>query len=484
MKSSVFLRKIIQLLLAAILLSGLLTACIYFLVMQQMYVSMRAEELAPIARTIAELLTGTEQNGPYNQNVMPLFDPGNKDFLGATLHIYDTSGQTLMDTPENARSTRPPKPDEGPTEAEVASAISNDLQTVLSGEEVSAVRKTPDGKSYLVVGVPIQNDGSVVGAVVFTKAMSELNEASSGLYLALLISTLISFLIMLVPGYLAAKRLTVPVRQMRDVARAMAKGDFSVRADESQKGEIGELGRSMNFFAVESARLEQTRRDFVANVSHELRTPIAAIRAIGETLRDGMAKTEDRKMLFYNNIVRESLRLSRLVDDLLELSRLQSGTEAMQKTKFDLCEVFRNISESFSHTAETAGVNFSAATATKPPVYVYSNPDRVEQVLVNIMDNAVKHTPKGGTVALSAENRGGKVNVCVSNSGEGIDPDDLPHIFERFYKADKSHSGGGTGLGLSIAGEIIKGLGESITAQSADGLTRFEFTLSLPGPLK
>jgi signal transduction histidine kinase len=360
-----------------------------------------------------------------------------------------------------------------------------------------------------VVGAPIINNGTTIGAVIFTKAMSELNDTLDGLNITLLISTLVAFIIMLIPAYFATKRLVLPVKQMQNVALAMAKGDFSVRADESTKGEIGDLGRAMNHFAEESAKLEQTRRDYVANVSHELRTPIASIRAVGETLRDDMVKTDEKKQLFYNNIVRESLRLSRLVDDLMELSRLQSGTEAIQKSEFDLQEVFNNIKDLYEPLAEQANVKLSVVllsscakrsevtgsiteqgldsgilrlrAAQAPPrmtSIVHSNPDRIEQLLVILMDNAIKYTPEFGEINLSLSEIAGAYEVSVSNTGEGIPEEDLPHIFERFYKVDKSHSGSGTGLGLSIAKEITRGLGESIRAESKDGITTFTFTLS------
>jgi signal transduction histidine kinase len=307
--------------------------------------------------------------------------------------------------------------------------------------------------------------------------MQELNDAMQGLNMTLIISTIAAFMIMLIPGYFAAKHLVVPIRQMGEVARAMAKGNFAQRADESQKGEIGELGQAMNHFAAESGKLEQTRRDYVANVSHELRTPIAAIRAMGETLRDGLAKTAEKKELFYNNIVRESLRLSRLVDDLLELSRLQSGKEAMQKTQLDLREVIQNISDVYSHVAAESDIQYSVAADMERPAAVFSNADRIEQVMVILLDNAIKHSPKGGGILLSIEERGAQWEVSVSNTGETIPQEDLPYIFERFYKVDKSHSGGGTGLGLSIAKEIIKGLGEEIRAESVNGETRFVFSV-------
>jgi two-component system sensor histidine kinase ResE len=199
---------------------------------------------------------------------------------------------------------------------------------------------------------------------------------------------------------------------------------------------------------------------------------------MGETLRDGMAKTDEKKDLFYNNVVRESIRLSRLVDDLLELSRLQAGTEAIQKSRFDLREVLRNVADLYGHIAADAKLDFSLAANMDAPIPALSNPDRIEQVLVALMDNAIKYTPAGGTVTLSCANAGAKTNISVMNTGEGIAADDLSHIFERFYKADKSHSGEGTGLGLSIAKEIMSALGENITAESGNGKTVFSMSVA------
>jgi len=233
----------------------------------------------------------------------------------------------------------------------------------------------------------------------------------------------------------------------------------------------------MNHFAVESARLEQTRRDYVANVSHELRTPIAAIRAMGETLRDGMARAPGKAEMFFNSIVRESLRLGRLVDDLLELSRLQSGGEAMQKRPFDLREPLQNAMDTCLHMAGGAGIALRFAADLTRPIPVHSNADRVEQVLVIFLDNAVRHTPEGGEITLACREARGKAVVSVRNTGEPIPAEDLPYLFERFYKVDKSHSGGGTGLGLSIAWEIMRGLGGEIGADSGAEGTEFWFAI-------
>jgi len=476
MRKSVLLRRIISLLLTTVVLSGLLTAGIYIFVTQRMYVQMRADELTPIARAVAEMMADAQSGGASVRSALSLLEHNDKGFLGASLHLYDDRGRSMREALFGTDSHGDPGKNFKEDNPALTAAIAPDLQSILIGGEIAGVRKSADGQAYLVVGVPIRSGSSVIGAVVLTKPMSELSEAMSGLNLTLLISTLAAFLIMLVPGYFAAKRVAVPIRRMGEVARAMAKGDFSMRADESQKGEIGELGRAVNHFAIESERLEQTRREYVANVSHELRTPIAAIRAMGETLRDGLVKSEEKQALYYGSIVRESMRLSRLVDDLLELSRLQSGTAALQKSRFDLRRVLQNVADIYSYVAEEAGLRFVLDVNMDEASPVFSSPDRIEQVLVILLDNAMKHTASG-TISLKTAWRSEFIEISVIDTGEGIPEADIPHIFERFYKVDKSHSGGGTGLGLSLAHEIMSGLGETIRAESSPAGSRFTLTV-------
>lgn len=226
----------------------------------------------------------------------------------------------------------------------------------------------------------------------------------------------------------------------------------------------------------ESERLEQTRREYVANVSHELRTPVAALRGFAEALSDGMVK-EDAKQKYYCHMLRESMRLSRLIDDLLELSRLQSGAVAFEKAPVDMVDLLLSFADCYHSRASEVGVDLRVDVPQDCPA-VYSNADRIDQVLIVLFDNALKFTPEGGSITISAAYDLERVTVTVADTGCGIAKDDLPHVFDRFFKADKSHTGGGTGLGLSIAREIMSLMGEQIWVESEEGVgTRFSFTL-------
>lgn len=533
------LKRIIALVLSTILISALLTSGIYILVAKNTFINIRAAEFLPTAQNIAAYIEGT-WTGEINSETLPFFDSSFK-VLDTQVHLYDKNGNlirfnstknnpevsedssndsktaqsqqkqkaTVSGTTETSNTTENKTPsrlsihvfpisgqnNSNPSATFFLSASLNQLTvaqtqinesqsvladvipTVLNNNTVNTIKRSNEGNDYLVVSVPITVNNTVVGAVAFAKPIKEFTASINGLTTALFLSMLASFIVMLIPAYYASRRIVVPIRQMRDVSLAIAKGDYSRRADESQKGEIGELAVALNKCSIESEHLEQTRRDYVANVSHELRTPIASIRAIAETLNDGLVKNEEKKSSFYNSILNESIRLSALVDDLLELSRLQSGTTQFEKEVFSVYSLFKDSVEIHLERIKQLGLNFEFNIPKNTPK-AYTNPARIEQVFVIILDNAIKHTGEGGKLSLSAKWDEKKIKISVSDTGEGISPEDIDHIFDRFYKADKAHSSEGTGLGLSIAHEIMTILGESISVQSELGKGS-TFTLTL-----
>ena len=266
------------------------------------------------------------------------------------------------------------------------------------------------------------------------------------------------------------------------VKKTVWQGDVALHISVSplllQSGEVtGCVGIVSDVTSAE--RLEQTRRDYVANVSHELRTPLTAMRALIEPLRDGLVKTEEQRQQIYDVVLRETMRLSRLVNDMLELSRLQSGTASLSRSVFAPLPLFNLIHETYSAYAEDYQQTFVYDVPEDLPS-VWGNPDRTQQVLIVLLDNAFKYTPEGGVVTLSACAEGDIVRVRVRDTGVGIPAADLPHVFDRFYKVDKSHHSKGTGLGLAIAYEIMKHLGEEMSVTSEPGRgSCFTFTLHI-----
>jgi two-component system phosphate regulon sensor histidine kinase PhoR len=228
----------------------------------------------------------------------------------------------------------------------------------------------------------------------------------------------------------------------------------------------------------ELRRLETVRRDFVSNVSHELRTPLASIKAVVETLQGGALEDAEVAHDFLEQVNGEVDRLAQLVEELLDLGRIESGTVPLQLARVDPDELARGCVRRMTQQAERARVALTAQVGLGAPA-IRADPDRLERALVNLVHNAIKFTPAGGSVVVRSTPAGHAAEISVQDTGVGISPVDLPRIFERFYKADRARGAPGTGLGLAITRHVVEGHGGNVTAQSALGQGS-TFTVRLP----
>lgn len=248
-----------------------------------------------------------------------------------------------------------------------------------------------------------------------------------------------------------ARGMTSPLREMVAAARTMARGDYSQRVTASSRDEVGELARAFNAMAAELEQVDRMRRDLVANVSHELRTPISALQAVLENLIDGVEDPDPATFVIMHDQVR---RLGRLVSQLLDLSRLESGAVPLQRTDFGLKELLEQaVRECKLHAHH---VNLRVEVTPENCVAV-GDPERIHQVLANLIENAVRHSPPGGEILVSGRGDHSGVTIEVADEGPGIPEEEAERVFERFYRADPSRSStqGGTGLGLAISRWII-----------------------------
>jgi signal transduction histidine kinase len=273
-----------------------------------------------------------------------------------------------------------------------------------------------------------------------------------------------------------ARGMTQPMRDMAAAARAMETGDYTRRIRTRSRDEVGQLAAAFNRMSAELEVLEQSRRDLVANVSHELKTPITAIRAHLENLADGVEQPSQETLQV---MLTQTERLGRLVDQLLDLSRLESGEVPLHLEPIPVASL---VSRVLSEIAVGRAVTDVELREEVPEdLVVDADEERIHQVLFNLVDNAVRFTPPGGSVAIGARRDDDRILVSVTDTGVGIGPEHLPRLFERFYRADPSRSreGGGTGIGLAIARSIVEGHGGRITAESEPGRGAI-FTFDLP----
>ncbi len=583
MKRGVLLRRVFLVVMLSLLLTVLFTVLIYASLSKITFTSVKSAELMPKARALGVLVSGCMDDSEQARNTRRLLKQMDQSVLGAYLIVVDADGKALLNSEALSEND--------------FQWLSSATQKVLAGEEVTFSGETGVSKISMVgVGTPILREGQVVGGVLIFLPMYEALAALSSLNGAMMLSLMCVIPIVLALVYLLGGHIVRPLRQMRDVAMAMAAGDYTARADDSQKGEMGQLAASLNHLSrelrrtigdltvernrlkqsidglsegfvsvnslgrvthhnpavsqmfareyvpgdvqpvelipekgvwddfeaaiqenriilrdinvggqlihctisplagengevagavglfsdiTESERLERTRRDYVANVSHELRTPLTAMRALIEPLRDGMVRSEEARARYYDIILRETMRLSRLINDLMELSRLQSGKLSVDASNLFLGQLIQDLDEKYSAAAEEHGQTFRLLFDPNLLPQVCTNADRVEQVLVILLDNAMKYTPEGGTISLDAAWNEERVVLKVRDTGIGISESDLPYVFDRFYKADKSRTGSsGSGLGLSIAREMLRWMGEDIMVASESGKgSEFSFTV-------
>jgi signal transduction histidine kinase len=291
----------------------------------------------------------------------------------------------------------------------------------------------------------------------------------SGIIAAIVAMTMVWFL---------SRGLTSPLREMAAAASEMAKGNYGRRVSTSSRDEVGELARAFNQMAAELAETDRVRRDLVANVSHELRTPITALQAVLENLVDGVTEPDPET---FRTMLAQVERLGRLVKQLLDLSRLESGVVPLERTEFRVEPLLEHaVREQQLHAPEIA----VSVSVDSPDLTADGDPERVHQVVANLLENAVRHTPRGGSVEVRARRHESGVTIEVLDEGPGIADVDEARIFERFYRADSARAStdGGAGLGLAIAQWIVDLHGGDIHPERRDP-RGCRMVVTLPHPL-
>ncbi len=351
------------------------------------------------------------------------------------------------------------------------------IPAALRGIE-SAGSTRVDGVPVVYGAVPIQADGEVVGAVYVALPVHELAAQIRHTRVFVGWTILLTMLWAALVSFLLAQRIAGPIQEMRTATARMAAGELDQRVRVRTNDELGDLARSLNYMAAELERLDAMRREFVADASHELRTPVANLAVAVEALRAGLPARAAQAAPLVDAIEREVARLRALVETLLDLSAIESGRVQLHMVPTDLSDLTGRVIESFRARATQRGVEVAHGVAVRP-VSALADPDRMTQVVSNLVDNALKFTPSGGRITLTVEERRGRALIRVDDTGPGIPPSDLPHLFDRFFKADRSRTGrGGAGLGLAIAKRLMVMQGGDLTAENRpDGGARFTATL-------
>ena len=356
------------------------------------------------------------------------------------LMVFNSEGHIITTSIGFAPDQSQPMPDYQQALAD-ANGYGTWTGRLTSGEKVMAVTRV------------IHNDaGSVVGGVRYVVSLEEADKQIGMVVGILILAGVVILLFISTSSYYFMKSILTPIKEIGATARRIAQGDFKARIEKSNDDEIGQLCDTINDMAVELGAAEKMKNDFISSVSHELRTPLTAIKGWAETMQGGGMDDEtfDKGM---SVIIRESERLSGIVEELLDFSRMQSGRMTLTMDKID---ILAELGEAVYMFSERAKSEHKYLLYEEPRMLspVLGDINRLRQVFVNILDNALKYTDEGGTISVVASEENGYIRVAISDNGCGIPPEHLPNVKKKFYKANQTVRG--SGIGLALADEIMR----------------------------
>ena len=426
------------------------------------------------ADTISELATAYFNSGGLSNRTFQLNLTVASQVSGADAVVCDSEGNVVLcsDTPSGC-------------EHQGLQLNQAYLQKVVrnGGDTATGVINGLYTDRRYMVSRPILVDGNAKGIVLVSTPANEITQIMNKISNIFLTAALFVVLISVLAVTAFARRESRPLKELAKAANAFGHGDLEarVRLEDDCSEEMEEVAVAFNNMAVSLQKSEYRRQEFVANVSHELKTPMTTISGYVDGILDGTIP-EDKREHYLHIVSDETKRLSRLVRSMLDISQLQKegGIPEEKKMHFDLEECAGQVLITFEKKINDKHLNVNV-DMPEHPVYTMANPDYITQVIYNLIDNAVKFCPDGGNLGLRIKEGGSKAYVSVSNDGETIPPDELPLVFDRFHKLDKSRSQNrdGWGLGLYIVKTIVCSHGEDISVSSKDGKTEFTFTMPL-----
>ncbi len=350
-------------------------------------------------------------------------------------------------------------------------------QAMSADTEASYIGKLSSGEKILAVSAPISSMNSEFSSVRMVTSLTEIDNTIKSYTIAVMTICAVIIFIIIITGLYFAGSIVRPIRQISSIARKFAMGDFSVRIENNSNDEIGDLCTAINHMADELSNAEAMKNEFISSVSHELRTPLTAIKGWAETLMiDGGGSPETMKK-GVGVIVNETERLSQMVEELLDFSRMQNGHFTLQMANMDILAELGDAVLIYSDKARRESKEIIYNEPEMLPI-VFGDKNRIRQVFINVIDNAVKYSSAGDTVTIKAFEENGKIIVSVADTGVGIKESDLAKVKTKFYKAN--HTRRGSGIGLAVADEIVTMHGGSMDITSEGEGLGTTVTITLP----
>lgn len=355
------------------------------------------------------------------------------------VQIYDENGNMLMDSIGVFEDKASEKPD---------------VERALKGNVKSFIGKVDYCDNYIMaVSYPLKNDGKIIGAIRYITSLKEVNIKIIKISIMFMWGGLIVIIISGMVSLKLSNTIIKPIKNLNSAAEKMAAGDFNVKSIKKYDDEIGKLSDTLNYMADEIIKRDKFKNDFISSISHELRTPLTSIKGWAVTLKTMDMSDKELTMDGLEIIEKECDRLTKMVDELLDISRFISGKNSLKKEKINFNFLIENVKKQLLPRANAEGINL-IIESSKDNIYIYADEDKIKQVFINIFDNSLRYTPKNGKISLLWKIAYPYLLICIKDTGCGIPKEELPYIKEKFFKGKNSKSK--NGLGLSICDEIIK----------------------------
>ncbi len=433
--------------------------------LESFYTSMRVSE---IKRTGYSIIKELEKlNPPDIRDKLDAFSYNNH----LTVEVLNTKGNVIYESSAAEFSGRAPMMRN--------KARHEAFGDVLQNKEVTIQLIHPRfGNKFMLIGLPIKISGQIQGALFINMPLAPVKDTAAILKKQLIYITGILLAAALIISFLISKTFTKPILEIKKVSEKMASGDFSDRIESKSKDEIGKLSETINYMGEELAKIEQLRKDLIANVSHDLRTPLSLIQGYAETIRDVSGDTREKREKHVEIIIEESERLSRIVDDMLNLSQIQAGYMSLNISSFYINNLIERIVKRYDILSKKTDITISSKSTGD--LKIMADETRIGQVLYNLINNAFNNTNKGGSIVVNSFDEDNFVRIEVTDTGIGIPEEDIKHIWDRYYKTDKTSGKKvvGTGLGLAIVKNILEAHSALYGVESKEGVgTTFWFQL-------
>jgi signal transduction histidine kinase len=436
------------------------------------YNAVQQQQLSNLSVQVESKSGGDELTAPLDLSSLQDLTVGVNALVETGVYIVDPAGEILISPAESSSPQL---------------AGSSVIAQALEGTRYSEVLRS-GSERWLAVSEPISVEGEIVGALALAHPLRDVSSVLVDLRTRLLLATAAALGIASLLGLFLTRGILHPVYELTRAARRLLEGDYEYPLPKERRDELGQLSRTFDSMRRELRAQERARTQFISDVSHELRTPLTSIKGLVETLEDGAVDDQDVRDHFLSSIERETDRLIRMTEGLLTLTRADTSSLGIQPVTVDLDTLARTSAGTLAHQTESKDIRIDFAFPEAPPLTAMADPDRVEQILVNLLGNALKYAPQGSTVWVAGYrfevgdfdeiskvgtlpdiqkeilvqlSPGDWAVLSVCDEGPGIAAEDQPHVFERFYRADsaRDRDTGGSGLGLSIAKALVEAHG-------------------------